>query len=157
MPQLSIRAVGKLTETWQKDAIDKYLAGLRQFGGLDIVEAPEGHKGSSKPDEEKTRKIEVESLLKGIPPDALVVALDETGKQLSSPELADLLGEATDQGQPVTFLIGGSWGLDASVRTRANLVLSLGKITLPHALARIVLAEQVYRSKMIRSGRTYHK
>lgn len=157
MSQLSIRAVGKLTESWHKDAMDKYVVGLRQFGGLEVVEVPEGHKGASKPDEERTRKIEAESLLKSLPSDALVVAMDETGKQMTSKELANLLGEATDHGRSVTFLIGGSWGLDGSVRSRANLVLSLGKITLPHALARIVLTEQVYRAKMIRAGRTYHK
>jgi 23S rRNA (pseudouridine1915-N3)-methyltransferase len=57
----------------------------------------------------------------------------------------------------VVFLIGGSWGLDQSARERANAILSFGKMTFPHALARVMLLEQLYRAAMIQSGKTYHK
>lgn len=153
-----IRAIGKLPESWQREAVHTYQERLDAFGGLEIVELPEGHGGSAKPDETKTRSIEATSLLKNLPEDAFVVALDETGKSFSSLDLAKKLDHWSDQGQkPVVFLIGGSWGLDASVRERANIILGLGPMTLPHGIARILLVEQLYRAKMITSGKTYHK
>lgn len=158
MMKLKIRAVGKLGEDWQKEAVDIYVNRLKPLSPVEIIELPEGHGGSAKPDPEKTRKTEEVSLLKGLPEDAFVVALDETGKQHPSPAFADRMEDWSNQGaRTVTFLIGGSWGLSDGVRKRANAVLSLGKLTLPHALARIVLIEQLYRAAMIRSGKTYHK
>jgi len=158
MNRLKIRAIGRLPDDWQKAAVDMYVERLKPLSNLEIIELPEGHGGSAKPDVIKASKNEAESLLKGLPPDATVIALDETGKQLDSPALAAQIQAWSENGsRPVVFLIGGSWGLDPSVRARADMVLSLGKLTLPHALARIVLLEQLYRSAMIQSGKTYHK
>lgn len=158
MMKLKIRAIGRLGEDWQKEAVDIYVNRLKPLSPIEIVELPEGHGGSAKPDPEKTRKIEEESLLKSIPSDAFVVALDETGKEYLSPAFADRMDDWSSQGaRMVIFLIGGSWGLSDGVRKRADTVLSLGKLTIPHALARIVLVEQLYRAAMIRSGKTYHK
>lgn len=131
---------------------------LAAFGKIDLVELPEGHGGSSRPDEAKTRTIEAESLLKGVPKGAFVVALDETGKSFSSLSFAKKLEEWSENGaRSVVFLIGGSWGLDEKVRKAAGAVLSLGPMTLPHGMARAVLLEQLYRARMIQSGREYHK
>lgn len=157
MKHLVIRTIGKPTEDWHPQAIHSYLKRLTPFAKLDLIELSEGHEGSAKPDEAKTRRAEAESLLKGIPPDAWVVALDEGGKNLASPELAAKLADWTSGGRTVVFLIGGSWGLDPSVRERADFGLSLGKQTLPHLLARIVLLEQLYRAETILNGKTYHK
>ncbi len=135
-----------------------YVERLLPFGGVDIVELPEGHGGAKKPDQTKTRETEAASLLKGIPKEAFVIALDEQGKPLSSPDLAQRLQDwSSDGSRPVVFLIGGSWGLDPSIRTRADIILSFGPLTLPHNLARIVLLEQLYRARMITAGREYHK
>jgi 23S rRNA (pseudouridine1915-N3)-methyltransferase len=157
MIKARIRCVGKPSESWHQQAIHSYEERLAPFAHLETVELQEGHKNSAKPDIAKTKAIEAESLLKGIPKDAWVVALDETGKELDSPTLAKSIAEWTEGGRTVVFLIGGSWGLDASVKERANAVLSFGKITLPHALARIILLEQLYRAAMINAGKTYHK
>lgn len=154
MNKLRIRAIGRVPEPWQKEAVDMYVDRLKPLIHLEIVELPEGHKGSAKPDVEKTRQDEATSLLKGIPSDDVVVALDETGKLMDSPAFAQYL---TQTASPVTFLIGGSWGLSDEARSRADLVLSLGKMTLPHGLARVVLLEQLFRAQMIRSGKPYHK
>ena len=154
---LTLRVIGKLQDNWQKQAIDQYLTRLSAFSRFEIIELNEGHEGSAKPNLKKTRTHEAESLLKGIPTEAYVVALDEAGKTLTSTDFADLLGMLTSEHGSVIFMIGGSWGLDASVLRRANLVLSLGKMTFPHALARILLLEQVYRAFMIQTGRPYHK
>lgn len=134
-----------------------YLERLRPFAKVEIIELPEGHAASSKPDEHKTRSTEAASLLKSLPDQAFVVALDETGKNLSSSELSSKLETETASGRPIVFLIGGSWGLEPSVRARADLVLSFGKQTFPHSLARLVLLEQLYRSETLQRGKTYHK
>lgn len=158
MKNLTIRAIGRLPEDWQKNAVHIYEERLAAFGGISIIELPEGHGGSAKPDEVKTRKIEAESLLKGIKEDVFIVALDETGKGLSSLKFAKKLEEWADNGRhAVTFLIGGSWGLDETVRKRASATLSLSEMTFPHGLARVVLLEQLYRAHMILAGKTYHK
>jgi 23S rRNA (pseudouridine1915-N3)-methyltransferase len=158
MKNLTIRAIGKLSELWQRDAVHIYEERLSSFSSIEIIELPEGHKSSAKPDEAKTRSTEADSLLKNIPDEAFVVALDETGKAFSSLDLAKKIESWSDQGRrPLVFMIGGSWGLDQRVRDRANFTLSFGPMTLPHGIARILLAEQLYRAKMISSGKTYHK
>lgn len=158
MKNLVIRAIGKVPEAWQREAVHMYEERLEGFGGIDVIELPEGHGGSSKPDEEKTRLIEEASLLKSLPKNAFVVALDETGKTFSSLELAKKIMHWSEDGQrSLVFLIGGSWGLSKGIRDRADAILSFGPMTLPHGIARIVLLEQLYRAKMIQAGKTYHK
>lgn len=134
-----------------------YVERLKPHAKLEIVELPEGHGGSAKPDLKKTLSREADSLLKGIPEECMIVALDETGREFASPVFAESLEGWGSGGREIIFLIGGSWGLDKSVRDRADVVISLGKLTLPHGLCRIVLLEQLYRAAMIRSGKRYHK
>lgn len=150
-----LRAIGKAQDSWQKEALEEYRTRLAPYAQVQIIECAEGHQGSAKPDEQKTRAREAESLLASLPPHAFLIALDETGKNLSSNTLATTIKEYLDR--PVVFFIGGSWGLDTSIRNRVHLVLSLGKQTLPHVLARIVLLEQLYRVETILQGKTYHK
>lgn len=157
MNKTIIRAIGRLPEHWHHEALHMYQERLTPFVSLQIIELPEGHQGSVKPDLQKTRLAEAESLLKGIPKDAFIIALDEAGKNLSSPMLAEKTKEWAQDSRPLVFLIGGSWGLDKTVIAQSHLVLSLGQLTLPHALARIVLLEQLYRVAMIQAGKTYHK
>ena len=157
MIRLEIRAIGTIPKDWHTQAIHSYIDRLKPHVKLMITELPEGHGGSSKPNVAKTREIEAEKLLNGILPNAFVIACDESGESLDSPTFAKRLASAADQGQSVVIVIGGSWGLDGSVRERANLTLSFGRLTLPHALFRIVLLEQIYRAILITSGKEYHK
>lgn len=157
MQRVIIRAIGKLGAGWPREAAADFLERIRPFATVDIIELPEGHDGSAKPDLVRTRQAEAISLLKGIPESAFVIALDETGKNSSSTEFSDRVGTWSEGGRPVVFLIGGSWGLDQSARERADAILSFGKMTFPHALARVMLLEQLYRAAMIQSGKTYHK
>ncbi len=157
MKNLTIRAIGTLGEPWHKQAIHTYASRLEPFGGIEVIELPEGHKKSAKPDIAQTQSREAESLLKGIPPQATIIALDETGKEYDSLGFSKKLEEWSGGGKPVVFLIGGSWGLHADIRAKAQAIVSLGKMTLPHALARIVLLEQIYRAVMIQRGKEYHK
>lgn len=93
-----------------------------------------------------------------MPSPGLVVALDEGGHTWDSQGFARWLADRRDEGVPeVAFIIGGPDGLDPSVRKRANKIWSLGRITLPHEMARLVLAEQLYRAGMILAGAPYHR
>ena len=104
------------------------------------------------------REREAEALLKGLPPNAYVVALDGTGKALTSAEFAARLASVRGDGKAVVaFLIGGADGHGASVLARADMVLSLGPMTWPHLLVRAMLAEQLWRAASILSGHPYHR
>ena len=157
MKNLIIRAIGKPQDSWHQQAIHTYLERLRPFASVQIVELPEGHQGSAKPNQEKTKEKEGESLIKGIPKEAWVIALDETGRELDSATFAAALADWGGNGRPLVFLIGGSWGLSHAAKERADAILAFGRMTLPHALARIILLEQLYRAAMINAGKVYHK
>lgn len=158
---IQIKCIGTLQEPWHQQAIHMYTQRYRPFGKLEILELPEGHKGSAKPNLPKTLQTESDSLLKNIDPDTFVIVLDQSGQELNSKELGDLISSNNSRfevrGSKFTFIIGGSWGLDKKVLKRANFILSLGKMTFPHSLARIMLLEQLYRAQMINHGRNYHK
>ncbi len=103
------------------------------------------------------KKREGELLLAQVPDGAVVVALDEAGKTLSSAAFAKKLGRWRDEARDVVFLIGGADGLDGAVKKRADFVISFGSQTWPHLLVRGLLAEQVYRAECILSGHPYHR
>ena len=86
-----------------------------------------------------------------------VVALDERGRSMSTEAFAKWMTDRRDRAEDTTFVIGGAFGLDATVRDRATLVLSLSPWTLPHEMARLLLAEQLYRAGTIHRGEPYHK
>jgi 23S rRNA (pseudouridine1915-N3)-methyltransferase len=157
MFRIVIRAVGSLQEPWHQQAVHTYANRLAPFARFEIQEVAEGHQGSMKPNLPKTQETEGRNLLKNIPSEAIIIALDESGKELDSKTFARNIGDWGTGGRPIVFLIGGSWGLDPTVKSKSHFVLSLGKMTLPHSLARIVLTEQMYRAMTILSGKEYHK
>ena len=107
---------------------------------------------------EAGREREAAALLKGLPANACVVALDGSGKALTSEEFAAKLASLRDDGKAVVaFLIGGADGHGAPVLTHADMVLSLGPMTWPHLLVRAMLAEQLWRAASILSGHPYHR
>ncbi len=107
---------------------------------------------------EALKEAEGRLLLGNVPTGAKVVALDERGEMLSSTELARKIAHWRDAGtQDVAFLIGGANGHAEAVRQRADLVLSFGRMTLPHMLIRVVVAEQIYRIRTILDGHPYHR
>lgn len=104
------------------------------------------------------KKNEAALLLKDLPEKVFVVALDEHGKQMDSVEFADLVQKVQNMGiSKMAFLIGGAFGHGEEVKKRADILLSLGKMTFPHFLARAVLSEQLYRAQTILDGHPYHK
>ncbi|MDO8266053.1 MAG: 23S rRNA (pseudouridine(1915)-N(3))-methyltransferase RlmH [Candidatus Saccharibacteria bacterium] len=100
-----------------------------------------------------SKQQESEQILRALPKLSTVVLLDETGKQLSSPELA---ARIFNDGKDVTLIIGGAYGVSEEVKHRSNFVWSLGKLVYPHQLVRIILAEQIYRAYSIYTGHPYH-
>lgn len=104
------------------------------------------------------REAEADLLARAVPADALIVALDERGRQFPSPEFAALLARWRDEGaQDVAFLIGGADGIAPKLRDRAHHLLSFGQMVWPHMLARVMLVEQIYRAATILSGSPYHR
>lgn len=103
---------------------------------------------------DKQKIYEGELLLKTISKNSFLIALDENGFQFSSSEFSSYLNKIM---QPISFVIGGAYGLSEEVKSRANLLLSFGKMTMPHMLARVVLVEQIYRSHTINQNHPYHK
>jgi 23S rRNA (pseudouridine1915-N3)-methyltransferase len=83
--------------------------------------------------------------------------VDEMGKEYDSPSFAKQLDHWSEGGRPLVFLIGGSWGLDESLVKGAHAKLSLGKMTWPHGIARLLLLEQLFRAEAILRGKEYHK
>jgi len=158
--RIGIYAVGRLKAGPEKDLAARYLDRFAKAGpaiGLEflrVVEIVESRAGNA-----ATRKREEAALLeKSIPEGAALIALDERGKGLDSQEFADLLGGIRDRGQrDLAIVIGGADGLDPDLRQKAQAILNLGRLTWPHQLVRILIAEQLYRSVTILSGHPYHR
>jgi 23S rRNA (pseudouridine1915-N3)-methyltransferase len=151
----TIVAVGRL-KGWAAQGSDDYLARLRRYFPVEVVEVPEGD--MNRRSAREVLGTEEQRLLKRIPAGAHVVVLDrERGKQLSSEELAQRLDALGTSGRGhVTFVLGGPLGLSSEVLDGADERLSFGAVTLPHALARVVLLEQLYRAVKIGRGEKYH-
>jgi 23S rRNA (pseudouridine1915-N3)-methyltransferase len=148
-------AVGRL-KGWAAASCEDYLGRLRRYFPVEVVEVPE--EDMNRRSSEDVLAVEGERLLKRLPAGAHVIALDrERGKPLSSEEFARKLSSLGVSGRShVAFVIGGPLGLSSAVLGQADERLSFGKITLPHALARIVLLEQLYRAVKIERGEKYH-
>ena len=151
----TIVAVGAL-KGWAADGADDYLKRLRRYFPAEIVEVREEDLNRRSPEE--VLAAEGRRLLKRLPTGAYAVALDrEWGEPLASEKLARRLSSLGLLGKShVTFVVGGSLGLSPEVLKRADALVSFGPITLPHALARVVLLEQLYRAAKIDRGEKYH-
>lgn len=152
--RIAIVAVGRLKSGALADAYAEYAKRLKA-GRVDLqtIEVEERRRLAGS--ELMTREAAL--LSAAIPRAARIVALDGRGKILSSENFAAQLGRWRDAGVTPAFVIGGADGLDPSLRDRADTVLSLGAMTWPHMLARVMLAEQLYRAQSILSGHPYHR
>ena len=153
--KVTVVAVGRLKEAYWKDAAAEYLKRLRPYATVDVVEVPDRDVSR---DETRALADEAGDVLRALPDGAHVIALEIGGRRLSSEGLAGELSRHMVEGRShVTFVLGGAAGLATEVLARADERLSLGPLTLPHQLARIVLLEQVYRSFRIMRGEPYHR
>jgi len=150
MPELKLIAVGRIGRGPEAALVARYTERLRPRPAL-----IELNDGTGAPAEIKRR--EAAAILAALPAQAFVVALDQAGEAPGSAGLAARLTAWRGGGRPLAFVIGGAEGLDARVLGRADAVLSLGPFTWPHALARVMLAEQLYRAQAILAGHPYHR
>ncbi|MBQ9716024.1 MAG: 23S rRNA (pseudouridine(1915)-N(3))-methyltransferase RlmH [Clostridia bacterium] len=156
--KIKILCVGKIKEKYFTDAIEEYTKRLGRFCKTEIVEVAEctAYKTDLSASEiDKIKKSEGKDLLARI--EGFGICLDIGGKQLASEELASKIDEIKNTNSVITFVIGGSFGMDDSVKNACKLKISFGKCTYPHQLMRVILCEQVYRAFMINSGSAYHK
>jgi 23S rRNA (pseudouridine1915-N3)-methyltransferase len=153
--RLVIAAVGKPRDRHLAAAIEEYETRAARYWPLDVVEVREASGRGVSADDAKSR--EGTRLLERIPVGAMVVACDERGDRLTSADFASMVNGAREKAQDVAFIIGGAFGLPDEVRTRATRRIQLAPFTLPHELARLVLAEQLYRAGTIVRGEPYHK
>jgi 23S rRNA (pseudouridine1915-N3)-methyltransferase len=151
--RLVVLAVGRL-RPYYRDAADDYQRRIGRFADLREVEIREASRAGPP---ERQRAVDAEKLVAKIPDRATVVALAREGKAWTSHDVARHLERWDALGAPVALLIGGSHGLDPSLIKRATVSWSLGPLTLPHELARVVVYEQVYRGFTILNHMPYHK
>ncbi len=152
--------VGKMRERFYLDAFAEYQKRLGAYCRLELLEPNEQRlpERPSRAEIETALEKEAGEILKAIPTDAYVVALCVEGKEQPSEFIARLVEERENSGKPkLCFVVGGSYGLSETVKNRADLRLSMSKMTFPHHLARIMLAEQLYRGYKIKEGSRYHK
>jgi 23S rRNA (pseudouridine1915-N3)-methyltransferase len=154
--KLRILCVGKLSEAYLREGCTLFQERLRHYLPLAVEEVKE-QKTAGPGDVPRGIALEGEQLLGRIPTGAFVIALDERGRPLTSTALAGLLEQHMVAGTSEwTLVIGGAHGLSEDVRRRANLVLSLSAMTLPHQLVRLLLLEQLYRGCTIIRNEPYH-
>ena len=145
MQKIYFVVVGKIKESFYREAVAEYAKRISRFAKVEIKELPEG----------ANLETEADDILRSIK--GYTIALAVEGEKLSSEKLAGKLKKLTDAGKEITFVIGSSCGLSDRVKMAADYKLSFSDMTFPHQLMRVILAEQVYRAFMINAGSTYHK
>jgi rRNA large subunit m3Psi methyltransferase rlmH len=158
--KIKIVTVGKLKEKYLKDGIAEYSKRISRFAKLEMIELADEKTPDKASEIENQKILETEGarILSKIGERDFVLVLAIEGKTFSSEQFSKQLEEASIKGySTLTFIIGGSLGLAPSVKNRANLSVSFGRLTLPHQLMRLVLVEQIYRAFTIQQGSPYHK
>ena len=149
---ITLITVGKIKEKYIKEGIEDYLKRLSKYTKIELIELED-----EAFDKTKTLKKEAEKIIKKINPKSYIVTLEIDGKELSSPELSELIEKTTITHSNITFIIGGSYGLDDEIKRLSNYKLSFSKMTFPHQLFRLLFLEQLYRSFKIMNNEEYHK
>lgn len=154
--KIQLWSVGKSHESFVKEGIDDFTKRISRYFPVEWkLLSPARQTVNTQAAE--VRKREAETILDALVADDYLVLLDEKGKQISSPELAKFLEQRTNAGvRHIVFLVGGAFGVDESVRHRANFTWSLSPLVFPHQLVRLLLAEQIYRACTIIRNEKYH-
>jgi 23S rRNA (pseudouridine1915-N3)-methyltransferase len=158
--KLHILALGHKPPAWIAAGFEDYARRMPREARIELSEikpAPRGTQSASAPAKARLLATEKERILSAAPPGCVRIALDERGGQLSTAELARRLAGWMQSGRDVAFMIGGADGLDAGLKNDADLLLSLSAMTLPHALVRVLLAEQLYRAVSLLQNHPYHR
>jgi 23S rRNA (pseudouridine1915-N3)-methyltransferase len=154
--RVRILAVGTRMPGWVDAGVDDYARRLRSHWKFDLVEIPAGKRGASQ-SAERAVAAEGERVLAALRPGDKAIALDERGTAMTTRELAARLAAAERDGRDIALLLGGPDGHAPPVRRRAEEAWSLSRLTLPHGLARLLLAEQLYRAQSLLLNHPYHR
>ena len=159
MLSVNIICVGKLKESYLRDAVEEYSKRMKPLCKLSLIELPEERVGENPSPAEIRQTITAESdrIMSKLSKGDYVIAMCVEGRNISSEELSERLENVQLQASAVDFIIGGSWGLSDELKARADFKLSMGKMTFPHQLCRVMLLEQIYRAFQISRGTKYHK
>ena len=160
MQRVTVLCVGKLKEKFYIDAAAEYVKRLQRHCKLELIELPEQRlpDDPSPAEIQKALRAEGDAIREKLPKGGAVIALCIEGKPCSSQELSRRMADLAVQGKTqLTFLIGGSVGLDEDLKRRADWRLSMSPMTFPPHMARIMLLEQIYRASRIADGTNYHK
>lgn len=153
--KIAIVAVGQRQPAWADQAVADYLGRFPSDFSVTLKEVkPEPRSGAPV---ERLLVAEAERLRAAVPAGSVLVALDERGKDWTTVQLAEAIGHWRDAAEPVSFVIGGPDGLAPEFKRSARLLLRLSSLTLPHALARVLLAEQLYRAWSLLANHPYHR
>ena len=151
-----LSSVGKAHEPELRASIEQFTKRLSHYFSCEWRIIPPAKQNANSSDE-SVKKAEAETIIKTLHKDDFLVLLDERGTQMTSPDLANLIQEQANRSvKNVVFLIGGAFGVDATVQARANFTWSLSKLVFPHQIVRLVLAEQLYRAATILRNESYH-
>ena len=150
---IRIICVGKVKESFYKEAILEYKKRIAKYSNIEIIEVMD----EGLTDIKTSLKKECERILKVVNLKDYIITLEIDGQTLSSTELAQKIDNIYNTHSNITFIIGGSYGLDDKIKEISNFHLSFSKLTFPHQLFRIILLEQIYRSFKINNNESYHK
>ncbi|MBQ5341837.1 MAG: 23S rRNA (pseudouridine(1915)-N(3))-methyltransferase RlmH [Oscillospiraceae bacterium] len=160
MLNIEILCVGRMSQKWFSDGFEEYRKRLSAFDKVTVTEISE-YRITDDTDSARAEAVkrEGEVLLRHLREDgrSVRVAMCVEGKQYSSEELAQLLEKTRQETSRIVFVIGGSAGLSEEVKKECQVRMSMSRMTFPHQMARMILAEQLYRAESIVSGRRYHK
>lgn len=157
MLKVKIIAVGKIKEKYFQDAILEYSKRLSRYAKFSIVEVKEENYVQEPNESEKLEILYREGVNIKKEISGYVIAMCIEGKKLSSVDLAKIIDNVKNVSSEICFIIGGSYGIDESVKKLADLKLSISDMTFPHTLCRVVLSEQIYRAFSILNDGKYHK
>lgn len=151
--KIAICSVGKANESYIKEGVDQFTKRIGHYYPIDwFLITP-----SKLTEPAQIKKAEADSIIKALAKTDILILLDEKGKMLDSPGLAKLIQQKANQSaQRIVFLIGGAYGVDQSIKERANFTWSLSELVFPHMLVRLILAEQIYRACSILANEKYH-
>ena len=158
--KLHIVAVGHRPVGWVVAGFEEYARRMPRSARIDLIEVKPAPRSRQTPSEGAIARALAEEksrILAAVPSGCVKIALDERGKQLSTAELASRLEGWMQGGRDVAFVIGSADGLDRNLKAGADLLLSLSAMTLPHALVRVLLAEQLYRAISLIQNHPYHR
>ena len=149
-------AVGSRMPKWVREAYEDYITRLGSGLKVSLVEIEPGPRSAGRPPQ-KAMEAEAQKLLGALRKDEYVVALDERGAEMTTRELAAWLKARMQDGRDLAFLVGGPDGFAPEVVARSDFKWSLSRLTFPHALVRVVLAEQLYRAHGVLANHPYHR